>query len=179
MRARADILLAFLLLMSCIAQAQPDWNNLEVYRVNKLQPHDRIIPEGDYVRNLNGVWHFRYYDNPRQATLNPDRWDSIRVPGNIELHGYGVPVYVNMKNEFPSNPPQVPTDYNPVGVYSRDFTVPAHWSGRRVIAKFGAVKGLLYFFLGFVHLFQLLLSIFHSIAGVGIFVIDDFLILIF
>ena len=146
MRARADILLAFLLLVGCIVKAQPDWNNLEVYRVNKLQPHDRVIPEGDYVRNLNGVWRFRYYDNPRQATLNPDRWDSIRVPGNIELQGYGVPVYVNMKNEFPSNPPQVPTDYNPVGVYSRDFTVPTHWSGRRVIAKFGAVKSAMYLY---------------------------------
>ena len=105
MRSRVDILLALLLLASCLAQAQPNWNNLEVYRVNKLQPHDRVIPEGDWVRSLNGTWQFRYFDNPKQATLKPDHWDTIRVPGNIELQGYGVPVYVNMKNEFPSNPP--------------------------------------------------------------------------
>ena len=146
MRLRADILLALLLLASCLAQAQPNWNNLEVYRVNKLQPHDRVIPEGDWVRSLNGTWQFRYFDNPKQATLKPDHWDTIRVPGNIELQGYGVPVYVNMKNEFPSNPPYAPTDYNPVGVYTRNFTVPAHWSGRRVIVKFGAVKSAMYLY---------------------------------
>ncbi len=146
MRSRVDILLALLLLASCLAQAQPNWNNLEVYRVNKLQPHDRVIPEGDWVRSLNGTWQFRYFDNPKQATLKPDHWDTIRVPGNIELQGYGVPVYVNMKNEFPSNPPYAPTDYNPVGVYTRNFTVPAHWSGRRVIVKFGAVKSAMYLY---------------------------------
>ena len=146
MKARADILLVSLLLLGCLVQAQPNWNNLEVYRVNKQQPHDRIIPEGDWVRSLNGTWQFRYFDNPRQATLKPDHWDSIRVPGNIELQGYGVPVYVNMKNEFPSDPPYAPTDYNPVGVYARDFTVPAHWNGRRVIVKFGAVKSAMYLY---------------------------------
>ncbi len=134
------------LLAAVPAWGQPHWNNLEVNRVNKLQPHDRIVPEGDWVRCLNGIWRFRYFDNPSRATLAPDRWDSIRVPGNIELQGYGVPVYVNMRNEFPSCPPKVPADYNPVGVYARDFTVPAHWNGRRVIVKFGAVKSAMYLY---------------------------------
>jgi len=144
--SRRTIVFMLLLLMAFALQGQPHWNNLEVYRVNKLPPHDRIVPEGDWTRSLNGVWRFRYFDNPRQATLSPDRWDSIHVPGNIELQGFGVPVYVNMRNEFPSNPPHVPTDYNPVGVYARDFTVPAHWSGRRVIVKFGAVKSAMYLY---------------------------------
>ena len=135
------------LLATVSVWGQPHWNNLEVYRVNKLQPHERIVPEGDWTRSLNGVWRFRYYDNPSQATLTPNRWDSIRVPGNIELQGFGVPVYVNMRNEFPSHPPYAPTDYNPVGVYQRDFTVPPHWSGRRTIVKFGAVKSAMYLYI--------------------------------
>ena len=140
------ILLVILLTLPLLGTAQPNWNKLSVYRVNKQQPHDRIIPEGDWVRNLNGTWAFRYYENPEQATLSPDRWDSIRVPGNIELQGFGVPVYVNMKNEFPSNPPYVPTDYNPVGVYQRDFILPSHWNGRRIMVKFGAVKSAMYLY---------------------------------
>ena len=121
-----------LLAMLLGASGQPYWNNLEVYRLNKVQPHDRIIPDGDRWRLcLNGTWRFAFFDNPARATLSPARWDSIRVPGNMELQGFGVPVYVNMRNEFPSNPPYAPTDYNPTGVYARTITLPAAWRGRR------------------------------------------------
>ena len=140
-------------------QGQPYWDNLEVYRLNKVQPHDRIIPDGGQWRILlNGTWQFAFFDNPSQATITPSRWDSIRVPGNMELQGYGIPVYVNMKNEFPvgdrqganvhkANPPHAPTGYNPVGVYARDFTLPASWQGRRTIIKFGAVKSAMYLYI--------------------------------
>ncbi len=142
----------FLILTALVAtlltvSAQPYWNNLEVYRLNKVQPHDRIIPDGNQWRmSLNGTWCFAYFDNPSKATLNPSRWDTIKVPGNVELQGFGVPVYVNMKNEFPSNPPFAPTDYNPTYIYARSFTIPAHWQGRRIIIKFGAVKSAMYLY---------------------------------
>ena len=129
-----------------VLRGQPHWNNLKVYRTGKLLPHDRVMPEGPWRMNLNGTWAFRLYDTPDQAELNPSRWDSIRVPGNMELQGYGVPVYVNMKNEFPSHPPYAPTDYNPTGVYACDFSVPAGWRGRRTIVKFGAVKSAMYLY---------------------------------
>ncbi|MBQ8704271.1 MAG: hypothetical protein IJ524_07855 [Bacteroidales bacterium] len=140
-----------LLILLCVPLAgvlcgQPHWNNLKVYRTGKLLPHDRVVPEGPWRMSLNGTWAFRYYDNPAQAELTPSRWDSIRVPGNIELQGFGVPVYVNMKNEFPSNPPYAPSDYNPTGVYACDFAVPAGWHGRRTIVKFGAVKSAMYLY---------------------------------
>ena len=127
--------------------AQHYWNNLEVYRLNKVQPHDRIIPDGNQWRmSLNGTWRFAYFDTPSKATLNPSRWDTIKVPGNVELQGFGVPVYVNMKNEFPSNPPFAPTDYNPTYIYVRTFNLPEHWQGRRTIIKFGAVKSAMYLY---------------------------------
>ena len=141
-------ILVLVLLAALAAQSQPYWNNMEKYRLNKMQPHDRIVPDGDQWRlSLNGTWHFAYFNNPTQATHSPARWDSIRVPGNIELQGYGVPVYVNMKNEFPSNPPYAPTDYNPTGIYSRSFSLPAAWHGRRTIIKFGAVKSAMYLYI--------------------------------
>ena len=146
---KTTALIIWLVLMSLApAAAQPYWNNLEVYRLNKVQPHDRIVPDGEGWRmSLNGTWRFAFFDTPGEATLSPARWDSIRVPGNIELQGYGVPVYVNMKNEFPSNPPYAPIDYNPTGVYRRDFVLPAHWQGRRTIVKFGAVKSAMYLYI--------------------------------
>ena len=141
------LLLIILLFWGGLVQAQPNWNNLKVYRVGKLTPHDRVVPEGPWRMSLNGTWAFRYYDTPAQAELHPSRWDSIHVPGNIELQGFGVPVYVNMKNEFPSNPPQAPVDYNPTGVYACDFAVPTGWKGRRTIVKFGAVKSAMYLYI--------------------------------
>ena len=141
------ILLLLLVALPVWGMAQLNWNNLKVFRVDKLLPHDRVIPEGPWRMSLNGTWAFRYYDNPSQAKLNPSHWDSIQVPGNIELQGFGVPVYVNMKNEFPSNPPFAPTDYNPTGVYACDFAVPESWKGRRTIVKFGAVKSAMYLYI--------------------------------
>ena len=149
------VLLVFCVMASCVLSAQPYWNNLEVYRLNKLKAHDRVVPDSkpgylyghQWCMSLNGTWRFAYFDNPAKATLNPSHWDSIRVPGNVELQGFGVPVYVNMKNEFPSNPPYAPTDYNPTYVYSRTFEFPEHWQGRRTIIKFGAVKSAMYLYI--------------------------------
>jgi hypothetical protein len=150
--------LLLLLTVAAVGRCQY-WNDLGVYRLNKMQPHDRIIPDGDQWRmNLNGTWNFAFFDNPAKATLNPSRWDTIHVPGNVELQGYGVPVYVNMKNEFPvgdrqganvpkSNPPYAPTDYNPTYIYARSFTLPTQWRGRRTIIKFGAVKSAMYLYI--------------------------------
>ncbi len=142
------ILIALLFLIGLTAESvgQPHWNNLKVYRTGALLPHDCIIPDGDWQLSLNGTWAFRFYSHPDSATLHPDHWDSIMVPGNIELQGFGVPVYVNMKNEFPSNPPYAPTRYNPTGVYAHNFVLPAHWTGRRTIIKFGAVASAMYLY---------------------------------
>ncbi len=146
MSIKKIIHIALLALMPAAAAGQPYWNNLEVYRVGKLAAHDRVVPEGAWRMKLDGIWGFRYYSTPDEASITPDHWDSIRVPGNIELQGYGVPVYVNMRNEFPSNPPHAPTDFNPTGVYACNFIVPPAWQGRRVIVKFGAVKSAMYLY---------------------------------
>ena len=147
MRGRRLFIILLLLTAFVGAQGQPYWNNLEVYRLNKVQPHDRIVPEGPWRMCLNGTWQFVFFNSPSQTTLSPTRWDSILVPGNMELQGFGVPVYVNMRNEFPSDPPHAPAGYNPVGVYARDFTLPASWQGRRTIIKFGAVKSAMYLYI--------------------------------
>ena len=149
------IFLLVAMLTGLAAQAQDFWDDLKVYEVGKVMPHADIIPaDSQWVMNLNGIWSFLYYERAeyvhrgleRGAYITPDfdpmqdlrRWDSIVVPGNLELQGYGVPVYVNMKNEFPSNPPHAPRAYNPTGVYARDVTVPESWEGRSVYFRIGA-----------------------------------------
>ena len=133
---------------------------MKVMEENKLAPHTLVIPYGseaaidklDYYGSpwcclLNGTWKFNYVDRPADIPnkfyakkYNVSGWSDIQVPGNIELQGFGVPVYVNTRNEFEANPPYVPTDFNPVGCYVTDFEVPVEWKGRRVVMKFGAVK---------------------------------------
>ena len=133
-----------------IAQAQQFWDDLRVYEIGKEPPHADIIPaDSQWVMDLNGIWSFRYYDRPSDmdtthAPFMSDndlvRWDSIMVPGNLELQGYGIPVYVNIRNEFPSNPPHAPKGYNPTGVYAKDVFIPETWDGRNIYFRIGAAS---------------------------------------
>ena len=146
--------------------AQSEWNDVRVYSVNKVPPHTNIIPYADeediaylkyyespYYRSLNGTWKFKAVENPQLCPQNffqngydVSGWDDIQVPGNIELQGFGIPVYTNMNNEFPSDPPNVPEDFNPTGCYVHDFQVPESWRSRRIFIKFGAVRSAMYLY---------------------------------
>lgn len=63
-----------------------------------------------------------------KVDFNDRGWDELPVPGVWELHGYGDPIYVNTgyawRNQFRSNPPEVPVDGNHVGSYRRKFVIP-------------------------------------------------------
>ena len=139
-----------------------DWENPEVFGRNKEAPHCRIIPCTDkemavksldaphispYYRSLNGTWKFFWVRVPGQRPEGfyredfcVDGWTDIDVPGNWEVQGYGIPLYTDEPYPFKPNPPKVPHDYNPVGSYRRDFTVPGEWGGRRIFIHFGGVK---------------------------------------
>ena len=148
-------LIALLLVANSTIGQRDYWDDLKVYEVGKVAPHADIIPaDSHWVMDLGGMWSFLYYERAeyvhrgleKGAYIMPDfdpkqdlrRWDSIIVPGNLELQGYGVPVYVNMKNEFPSNPPHAPRGYNPTGVYARDVEIAEEWIGRSVYFRIGA-----------------------------------------
>ena len=154
-------------------QAQDDWNDVRVHSINKVAPHANVIPYADeediaelkyraspYYRRLNGTWKIKVVENPEscpkgfyEAAFNAAQWDDIDVPGNIELQldgdgkPFGTPVYTNMRNEFESNPPYAPTEFNPTGCYVHDFQVPESWRGRHVFIKFGAVKSAMYLYI--------------------------------
>ena len=153
------------LLINVKAQEIADWwNDVSVCAVNKVTPRTNVIPYQDengisnleyrqspYYQCLNGNWKFNWVEKPADKpqgfyaeNYDVTSWGVIPVPGNWELNGYGVPVYVNQKNEFPSNQPYAPTEYNPVGCYVHEFNVPSEWKGRNVYINFGAVKSAMY-----------------------------------
>ena len=157
MKRRVYILLSIILL-SLFAKAQDIeikdwWNDLTVYQVNKMPPRTNVMPcdEDMYVRSLNSQWRFNYVKTPSDkiegfynVDFDSQRWMLMPVPGNWELNGFDVPVYVNVANEFKSNPPYAPTEYNPVGQYITEFKVPGEWEGRNVYINIGAVKSAMY-----------------------------------
>ena len=148
------ILIAALTLVFSGLQAQTDaelnaWNDVSVYEINRVYPRTNVIPEGEqWSQCLNGDWKFYWVKHQSDAPVNfyqPDYdasdWNTIKVPANWELNGYGTPIYVNVDNEFrPNNPPLAPTIDNPVGCYVHEFEIPKSWKDRRVYINFGAVK---------------------------------------
>lgn len=86
--------------------------------------------QSDRITPLNGKWAFHFSKNPAQRPVDFYKqdyttvgWDSITVPSNWEMEGYGKPIYTNTRYVFPANPPYVPHDDNPVGSYRRTFTL--------------------------------------------------------
>lgn len=140
-----------------------EWENPSVNEINREPMHAWFIPyekEKDAIQkktseasrlSLNGIWHFKYSVNPESRPQDFYKkgyrlkgWDRIEVPGSWELQGFDAPIYTDTKYPFPANPPYIPKDYNPVGSYVREFTLPENWQGQEVILHFGGVESAFY-----------------------------------
>ncbi|MBB6450932.1 beta-galactosidase/evolved beta-galactosidase subunit alpha [Geomicrobium halophilum] len=80
-------------------------------------------------KSLNGKWKFKYSESPMlsprefyKQTYDTSGWDTINVPSNWQLEGYGSPHYTNVQYPFPIDPPHVPSN-NPTGCYRREFYI--------------------------------------------------------
>jgi beta-galactosidase len=128
--------------------------NTSVYELNQEEGHVPLVPYStiDQALNnnyknpnylsLNGIWKFNYSDTPEgvisdfyKEEFNDKRWDTIRVPSNWEMKGYGDPLFRNVTTPFHPDPPRIPREYNPTGSYRKTFTVPASWKGREVFLR--------------------------------------------
>lgn len=154
-----------LLLLLSVLQIVPFWQDVNVTSVNAVKPRTDFMTyesrdnaltlryeNSRRYQSLNGTWKFLYVDAYKQlphgvtnADYNTSDWKNITVPGNWEVQGFGTAIYTNHGYDFaPSNPqpPQLP-EKNPVGVYSRTFTVPQAWAGKEVyLALDGAKSGV-------------------------------------
>ena len=156
MKRIVTLLLISMAWMGLFAQTEAElnaWNDVNIYEINKLYPRTNVIPVGEeWSQCLNGNWKFFWVEHPDQAPTDFYKtdydvasWNTIPVPGNWELNGYGTPIYVNVDNEFrPNDPPLAPTVDNPVGCYVTEFVIPNTWRNRQVYINFGAVKSAYY-----------------------------------
>lgn len=155
-------------LLSANAQTFKEWQDESVNEVNRAPMHARFFAyenaekaASDIKENsknfmsMNGSWKFFWVKNADQRPTdfwkvgyNDKGWDDMKVPAVWELNGYGDPIYVNIgypwRNQYKNNPPHVPTEKNHVGSYRREFVIPADWSGKDIVAHFGAVSSNMY-----------------------------------
>lgn len=146
------------------SQVKNDWENPQVFSIGALEPSALIIPfdaedvvlkkdvsKSPYYQSLNGFWKFHWSRNILKRPVDFYRndfdtstWDLIKVPSDWQMQGYGVPIYVNVNYPFKADPPNIPTEYNPVGSYKRKFNIPENWTNREVILHFGGVNSAFY-----------------------------------
>ena len=159
---------------SSFAADAPDWENEQMIGRNKEDGHAILLsfptPEAatqgtretcPNIQMLNGDWKFHWVKTPEKrpmdfykTSFSDAAWKTIPVPSNVEMHGYGTPIYVNTRYPFRANPPFVmkapPKNYttfkerNPVSSYRHTFTVPKSWKNREVFLHFAGVNSAFY-----------------------------------
>lgn len=108
-----------------------------------------------FFASLNGTWKIAYVTKPAdripdfwQPGFDDSAWKTIPVPSNVEVQGFGIPIYTNITYPWKvANPPVIPADYNPVSAFRRTFTVPPAWQGREVFLTFDGVNSFFYLWL--------------------------------
>lgn len=135
--------------VEAIADTRPHWDNPAVIQINTETPRVTFMPfpdrdsalaqidslkESPRYMTLSGDWAFKWSPSPSDRPEDFYRtgftdagWDRIRVPGNWQTQGYGVPIYTNIKYPFPKDDFRAPHRWNPVGSYRRTFTLPPGW----------------------------------------------------
>lgn len=141
-----------------------DWENPAVSEINREAPRAYFIPfataeqalqtelwKSPFIQSLNGTWEFNLSHNPYvrpfyffKDDYDTKDWTTIKVPGNWEMQGFDVPIYVNVQYPHQATPPTMQKHYNPVGSYKRTFAIPENWNGQDIILHFGAVSSAMY-----------------------------------
>ncbi|HEX6428433.1 MAG TPA: glycoside hydrolase family 2 TIM barrel-domain containing protein, partial [Niastella sp.] len=153
---------------------QNDWENEQVFGINKEATHATYVPYASiqqalrdeaatspWYLSLDGNWQFNWVKQPSERPVdfytenyNDSKWKSIPVPSNWEMQGYGTPIYTNITYPFKYDPPRVmgavPANWtlhrepNPVGSYRRYFDMPANWNGKEIFIHFKGVQSAFY-----------------------------------
>jgi beta-galactosidase len=129
--------------------------NTSLFEVNQVEGHVPLVPYqniDEAIKNnrsaassylsLNGTWKFHFANSPEGIpagffadNFNDKKWDTIHVPSNWEMQGFGDPLFRNVMTPFPPNPPYVPKEYNPTGSYRRTFSLPGSWKDKEVFLR--------------------------------------------
>jgi beta-galactosidase len=148
----------------CLTAVAREWEDEQVNAVNREParaagfPLARVgdaltaeEPATPYRVLLNGDWTYMWTASPDERPadfykpgFDVSRWFTIDVPSCVELRGYGIPIYTNIRYPHQKNPPKIGTEYNPVSSYLKTFSVPDTWKGRPVFVRFDGVYSAFY-----------------------------------
>ncbi|MCQ2468668.1 MAG: DUF4981 domain-containing protein [Ruminococcus sp.] len=128
--------------------------------------------DSDYFQLLTGYgndWELNVVQNAEQAQkylnggfMNPnyspsaaDGWKTVEMPKSWTRQGFDFSIYENIGEPWQSNYdryvpcPNAPTNYNPVGLYRKKFTVDSSMlaSDRRVYIQFDGVESAYYIYI--------------------------------
>ena len=152
------------ILQPVLMQGLEDWENEQVLQRNTEAPHATFYSYQNSKnaqsfqrlksRNfllLNGDWDFKFSKKPadrpldfHQLRYDASDWETIPVPSNWEIQGYGTAIYSNVKYPFVKDAPKVPLEDNPVGSYRKTFFLPEEWGDREVLLNFDGVNSAFY-----------------------------------
>jgi len=165
MKLNNTIISVILLISVTLSFGNNYWEDQTKNNINTESAHASFIPyknpnkaasnkpeKSDYIFNLNGEWNFKLVDTPEETpekfyTQNhsTQKWNKIPVPSHWQMEGYDYPIYVNVPYPFkPVNPPLVPDNYNPTGLYRKSFDLPGNWKENNVFLHFGNVRSAFY-----------------------------------
>lgn len=115
------------------ASAQPYWNNPGRYRLNMVQPRDRVVPEGGWIIRLDDGWRMACHPTPAAAEQARKQGkplgERVSLPFAATPEGTGT---------TPGAFPSVSADSNTACLFARRFALPAGWQGRRTVVRITA-----------------------------------------
>ena len=129
------------------------YQSTDVMRADERYNHAWLDPvSSSRWMSLNGTWKliWNVLDDTMQMPeeefygndVDASKWDDMVVPGCLEMHGYGDPLYINVNYPFADNPPYISMKrglVNSVGSYRRNFTLPEGWDKERVLLHFDGI----------------------------------------
>jgi Beta-galactosidase/beta-glucuronidase len=114
---------------SLVAATPPDWENEQVFQINREPARatftsyataDQALAnergKSPWYKSLNSkdAWRFNWVPHPDlrprdffKPGFDDSSWKTIPVPANWEMHGYGTPMYVSAGYAFKIDPPRV------------------------------------------------------------------------
>lgn len=149
---------------SVAAVGQPGWQDLDIIQINAQKPHATMMTypneqaalamdrtQSPWFKLLSGDWKFRWDksvdDRPAdffKTQFDDSDWDTIPVPSNWQMHGYGTPIYATQNYGFKKDAPNIAPKTNPVGSYRREFELPKDWQKRKTLIHFEGVNSCFY-----------------------------------
>ena len=144
---------------------QKDWENPQIVGRNKEPAHATLLPYAElnsaltgersntpYFKLLNGDWQFHFAPTPSAAPegfFQPDfdarEWNTIPVPSNWQMLGYGIPRYLASDYAFDkTNPPYTSEETNETGSYRTTFSIAEEWQDKQVFIVFDGVDSAFY-----------------------------------